>query len=146
MDSQRTEIRRSRRRNGGAAGVLLLAVGCSAGRPGSPADAGRGASRDAGSSPDAVVIERPAAGPSREAAAIATRRDSSMPPLVPQSCDASAARTPLDATSPPVVDAGSPPTHCIAPCVWELMKNCRPAGGCFLQEYQSGSGPFGSSV
>lgn len=37
-------------------------------------------------------------------------------------------------------DAGSdtPPEHCIPPCVWKLMKHCRPQGACSWQSYPGG--------
>ena len=33
-------------------------------------------------------------------------------------------------------DAGTPPPDCIPPCVWDLMKNCLPAGPCVRQAYE----------
>lgn len=47
-----------------------------------------------------------------------------------------------DASS--LADAGDPPAHCIAPCIWDLMKNCRPAGACTSQDY--GTFPFLAGV
>jgi hypothetical protein len=32
---------------------------------------------------------------------------------------------------------GDPPPDCIAPCVWEIMKTCRPSGACTIQEIPS---------
>lgn len=30
-------------------------------------------------------------------------------------------------------DAGAPPTYCVAPCIWDLMKKCSPEGACVTQ-------------
>lgn len=38
-------------------------------------------------------------------------------------------------------DAGAPPTDCLAPCVWELVKNCLPPGPCVSQTIEPRS-PF----
>ena len=39
---------------------------------------------------------------------------------------------PPDTSSPS--DAGAmPPPDCVAPCVWELIKNCLPSGPCFAE-------------
>lgn len=70
------------------------------------------------------------------------------PPPPARLCEASAAFLPADARTgsgceggqPHQPDeAGDPPSHCIAPCVWELMKNCRPKGRCVSQDYSAES-------
>jgi hypothetical protein len=35
------------------------------------------------------------------------------------------------------VDAGTPPTSCFAPCVWELIKSCLPVGLCATESYST---------
>jgi hypothetical protein len=50
--------------------------------------------------------------------------------------DGATAGSACDGGRPPQNDeAGNPPSHCIAPCIWELIKNCRPRGPCITQEY-----------
>lgn len=43
-----------------------------------------------------------------------------------------------DASRPlATADAAEPPTYCVAPCVWELIRNCRAEGACSTQDYPS---------
>jgi hypothetical protein len=45
--------------------------------------------------------------------------------------------TPVDIKNPVVngVDAGAPPEDCLAPCVWELVRQCPPPAACTDQDY-----------
>lgn len=64
----------------------------------------------------------------------------SVPPCQDGGVDAGDASS--DASSVPEVDPGDPPTHCIPPCIWQLVKGCRPKGQCFTHDYMPGAFPF----
>ena len=57
-------------------------------------------------------------------------------------CEASAPRPPSDAAP----SGEEPPAHCVAPCVWELMKHCLVSGPCTTEAIapsDPSSNPFG---
>lgn len=50
-----------------------------------------------------------------------------------------------DAAARAANDAGMPPSDCLAPCVWELVKDCLPQGQCVSQAYGPRSSFFSYS-
>jgi hypothetical protein len=102
-------------------------------RPVARADAGKDASslETGASGTGGVPTVPPASGGSTSEAAAPL-----CPKVVASLPDSALAGSACDGGRPAQNDeAGTPPPHCVAPCVWELIKNCRPTGRCVTQEY-----------
>src|SRR6185503_7002897 len=110
---------------------LGMLVACGTDQP-----AGKGLSADAGS--DSRTVGDGSKPPRRRDSAVRPRPEASAPvcemPVAPRG-DAQSPASCADAGAVSQSDSGTPPTHCVAPCVWELMKHCRPRGECTQQVY-----------
>jgi hypothetical protein len=114
--------------------------GASAGNGGSGASNGSGGTAVAGAGGTGGMTGTGGAGGTMPDASIS---DGSTVHDAASSWDGSHVSFDAGACTDAAADPGDPPPDCIAPCVWELMKNCRLSSCCGRQiEYGVPSAPF----
>lgn len=120
----------------GLAALIALASGCGSNESRRATDAGLDTSPPGNTTSVPEAATTPEAAPTTSSTVVT-------PPLYPSQPDTGSSAPMCDGATEVLVaadahvsaagDAGVPPADCIAPCVWDVIKNCLPTGSCISE-------------